>query len=95
MHSVLSCRNAPPASADPADSAREATEFNEHGNDFLSGRNVTREATYRVIQPNNVYADGSPFSIPPILGPRAMCYKLRPWRKRCWTRAGTTGCATT
>ena len=48
---------------------REATEFidlklgyqfNEHWNVFLSGRNVTREATYRVIQPNNVYSDGAP-----------------------------------
>jgi TonB-dependent receptor len=48
---------------------REATEFldlklsyqfNPHWNVFVSGRNVTREATYRVIQPNNVYSDGSP-----------------------------------
>ena len=48
---------------------REATEFidlklgyqfNEHWNVFLSGRNVTREATYRVSQPNNVYSDGAP-----------------------------------
>jgi hypothetical protein len=48
---------------------REATEFidlklsyqfNEHWNVFLAGRNVTREATYRVIQPNNVYSDGAP-----------------------------------
>ena len=48
---------------------REATEFLDlklsyqftpHWNVFLSGRNVTREATYRVVQPNNVYADGSP-----------------------------------
>jgi len=48
---------------------REATEFYDlklnyqfdpHWNLFLSGRNVTREATYRSIQPNNVYADGAP-----------------------------------
>lgn len=48
---------------------REATEFldlklsysfNEHWNVFFSGRNITREATYRVIQPNNVYSDGAP-----------------------------------
>jgi TonB-dependent receptor len=48
---------------------REATEFldlklsyqfNPHWNVFVSGRNVTREATYRVIQPNNVYSDGAP-----------------------------------
>jgi TonB-dependent receptor len=48
---------------------REATEFldlklsyqfDEHWNVYLSGRNVTREATYRVIQPNNAYSDGSP-----------------------------------
>jgi TonB-dependent receptor len=48
---------------------REATEFfdlklsyqfNEHWNAFFSGRNITREATYRVIQPGNVYSDGAP-----------------------------------
>ncbi|HEU5136731.1 MAG TPA: TonB-dependent receptor [Steroidobacteraceae bacterium] len=48
---------------------REATEFidlklgyrfNDHWNVFLTGRNVTREATYKVTQPNNVYSDGSP-----------------------------------
>jgi TonB-dependent receptor len=48
---------------------REATEFydlklgyqfNSHWNVWLSGRNVTREATYRSIQPNNVYSDGAP-----------------------------------
>jgi TonB-dependent receptor len=48
---------------------REATEFldlklsyqfDDHWNVFVSGRNVTREATYRVIQPNNVYSDGAP-----------------------------------
>jgi TonB-dependent receptor len=48
---------------------REATEFidmkvsyqfNDHWNAYVSGRNVTREATYRVIQPNNVYSDGAP-----------------------------------
>ena len=27
---------------------------------FFSGRNITREATYRTIQPNNVYSDGAP-----------------------------------
>ena len=27
---------------------------------FTHLRNVTREATYRVIQPNNVYSDGAP-----------------------------------
>ncbi len=35
-------------------------QFTEHWNVFVSGRNVTREATYRSIQPNNVYSDGSP-----------------------------------
>jgi hypothetical protein len=48
---------------------REATEFydlklgyqfNEHLNVYFSGRNITREATYRSIQPNNVYSDGAP-----------------------------------
>ncbi len=48
---------------------REATEFidlklgyqfGDHWNVYLSGRNVTREATYKVTQPNNVYSDGSP-----------------------------------
>jgi TonB-dependent receptor len=48
---------------------REATEFidlklgyqfNEHWNAYISGRNVTQEATYRVIQPNNTYSDGAP-----------------------------------
>jgi len=48
---------------------REATEFydlklsyqfNPHWNVFFTGRNVTREATYRSIQPNNVYSDGAP-----------------------------------
>jgi TonB-dependent receptor len=48
---------------------REATEFydlklgyqfDEHWNVYLSGRNITREATYRSIQPNNVYSDGAP-----------------------------------
>jgi hypothetical protein len=27
---------------------------------FLTGRNVTRETTFRTIQPNNVYSDGAP-----------------------------------
>jgi outer membrane receptor protein involved in Fe transport len=35
-------------------------EFNEHFSMFFSGRNITREATYRSIQPNNVYSDGAP-----------------------------------
>lgn len=35
-------------------------QFDEHWNVFLTGRNVTREATYRSTQPNNVYADGAP-----------------------------------
>jgi TonB-dependent receptor len=48
---------------------REATEFfdlklgyqfTDHFNVYFSGRNVTREATYRSIQPNNVYSDGAP-----------------------------------
>jgi TonB-dependent receptor len=48
---------------------REATEFydlklgyrfTDNVRVYLSGRNVTREATYRNIQPNNVYADGAP-----------------------------------
>jgi TonB-dependent receptor len=34
--------------------------FNEHWNVFFSGRNITREATFRSFQPNNVYSDGSP-----------------------------------
>lgn len=37
-----------------------AYQFGEHWNVFLSGRNVTREATYRSFQPNNVYSDGAP-----------------------------------
>lgn len=48
---------------------REATEFydlklgyrfTDNLRAYLSGRNVTREATYRSIQPNNVYSDGAP-----------------------------------
>jgi TonB-dependent receptor len=48
---------------------REATGFydlkltyqiNDNFNVFFSGRNVTREATYRTTQPNNVYSDGAP-----------------------------------
>jgi TonB-dependent receptor len=35
-------------------------QFTPHWNVFFSGRNVTREATYRSIQPNNVYSDGTP-----------------------------------
>ncbi|HUQ08718.1 MAG TPA: TonB-dependent receptor [Steroidobacteraceae bacterium] len=35
-------------------------QFDEHWNVFLTGRNVTREATFRSTQPNNVYADGAP-----------------------------------
>jgi TonB-dependent receptor len=35
-------------------------QFNPHWNVFFSGRNITREATYRSIQPNNVYSDGAP-----------------------------------
>jgi len=48
---------------------REATEFYDLKLSYkfspnisvnFSGRNVTREATFRTIQPNNVYADGAP-----------------------------------
>jgi TonB-dependent receptor len=48
---------------------REATEFydlklgyqfTENFSVYFSGRNVTREATFRTIQPNNVYSDGAP-----------------------------------
>ena len=48
---------------------REATGFYDlklgyqitpHWNVFFSGRNITREATYRSFQPNNVYSDGAP-----------------------------------
>jgi TonB-dependent receptor len=35
-------------------------QFNDHWNVFLTGRNVTREATFRNTQPNNVYSDGAP-----------------------------------
>jgi TonB-dependent receptor len=35
-------------------------QFNEHWNAFVSGRNITRELTYRTIQPNNTYSDGAP-----------------------------------
>ncbi|HTD66696.1 MAG TPA: TonB-dependent receptor, partial [Candidatus Limnocylindria bacterium] len=35
-------------------------QFNEHWNVFFSGRNITREATFRSFQPNNVYSDGTP-----------------------------------
>jgi hypothetical protein len=34
--------------------------FSDNVRVYLSGRNVTREATYRSIQPNNVYSDGAP-----------------------------------
>ncbi|MEO8016596.1 MAG: TonB-dependent receptor [Pseudomonadota bacterium] len=34
--------------------------FNPHWDLSFTGRNVTREATYRSIQPNNVYSDGAP-----------------------------------
>ncbi len=34
--------------------------FTDHVSVFFSGRNITREATYRTIQPNNVYSDGAP-----------------------------------
>ncbi|MBC8024564.1 MAG: TonB-dependent receptor [Steroidobacteraceae bacterium] len=48
---------------------REATGFydlkltyqlTDNFNVYFSGRNVTREATYRTTQPNNVYSDGAP-----------------------------------
>ena len=48
---------------------REATEFYDlklgyqftpHWSVFFSGRNITREVTYRSLQPNNVYSDGAP-----------------------------------
>jgi TonB-dependent receptor len=48
---------------------REATEFydlklgyrfTDNVRVYLSGRNITREATYRSTQPNNVYSDGAP-----------------------------------
>ena len=35
-------------------------QFDEHWNVYVSGRNVTRELTYRTIQPNNTYSDGAP-----------------------------------
>ena len=35
-------------------------QFNEHWNVYLSGRNVTRELTYRTVQPHNSYSDGAP-----------------------------------
>jgi TonB-dependent receptor len=35
-------------------------QFNPHWNLWLSGRNITREATYRSLQSNNVYSDGAP-----------------------------------
>ncbi len=35
-------------------------QFNDHWNVFVTGRNVTREATFRSTQPNNVYSDGAP-----------------------------------
>jgi TonB-dependent receptor len=35
-------------------------QFNEHFNAYFSGRNITREATYRTTQPHNVYSDGAP-----------------------------------
>lgn len=35
-------------------------QFGPHWSVSFSGRNITREATYRSIQPNNVYSDGAP-----------------------------------
>jgi TonB-dependent receptor len=35
-------------------------QFGPHWNVFLTGRNITREATYKSIQPNNAYSDGAP-----------------------------------
>jgi len=35
-------------------------QFDEHWNVYVSGRNVTRELTYRTIQPHNTYSDGAP-----------------------------------
>jgi TonB-dependent receptor len=35
-------------------------QFNEHWNAYVSGRNVTRELTYRTVQPHNTYSDGAP-----------------------------------
>jgi TonB-dependent receptor len=34
-------------------------QFGEHWNVYLSGRNITQQATYRSFQPNNVYSDGA------------------------------------
>ncbi len=34
--------------------------FTDNVSAFLTGRNVTRETTFRTIQPNNVYSDGAP-----------------------------------
>ena len=48
---------------------REATEFfdlklsykfTDNVSVFFTGRNITREATFRTTQPNNVYSDGAP-----------------------------------
>ena len=35
-------------------------QFDEHWNVYVSGRNVTRELTYRTVQPHNTYSDGAP-----------------------------------
>jgi TonB-dependent receptor len=34
--------------------------FTDHVSVFFTGRNITREATFRTTQPNNVYSDGAP-----------------------------------
>jgi TonB-dependent receptor len=34
--------------------------FTDHVSAYFNGRNITREATFRTIQPNNVYSDGAP-----------------------------------
>jgi len=35
-------------------------QFNDNWNVFFSGRNITRELTYRTVQPANTYSDGAP-----------------------------------
>jgi len=35
-------------------------QFTDHWSAFFSGRNITRELTYRTIQPHNTYSDGAP-----------------------------------
>ena len=35
-------------------------QFTDNWSAFVSGRNVTRELTYRTVQPHNTYSDGAP-----------------------------------